>query len=333
MAEEPVLTSPKISIIVPVYKVEQYLRRCLDSIEAQTFTDWECILIDDGSPDNSGVICDEYVANDTRFRVIHQENKGVSAARNAGLDVARGEWIGFVDSDDWIEPEMYETLLTKAINTSADIVSCNSIDETEWDSILKVNDIAISNSEILLKLLKNQMHGALYLYLIKRELFRDISFVEGMNICEDLLVSIKLFADKPRTAHISSALYHYRTTNNSSITRSVFSKTKCQQLEKSVELIEHVLQEKGLVQEHLDGILSRRKYVKLKILYKSTLKTGFAFYGLYPGLSKHIEIRSASELFQKVLLFNAEIRNIPFVWLCLGFFKLFWAIKNRHIKR
>lgn len=104
---------PKISIIVPVYKVEKYLRRCLDSIVNQTFTDWECILVDDGSPDNSGKICDEYAEKDRRFRVFHQVNTGVSAARNKGLDEARGEWISFVDSDDWIEDNALESLTEK----------------------------------------------------------------------------------------------------------------------------------------------------------------------------------------------------------------------------
>ena len=120
-------TSPKISIIVPVYKVEKYLCRCLDSIVAQTFTDWECILIDDGSPDNSGKICDEYAEKDGRFRVIHQENAGVSAARNAGLDAARGEWIGFVDSDDWVESNMYEYLYNNALETKSDVVICGFV--------------------------------------------------------------------------------------------------------------------------------------------------------------------------------------------------------------
>ncbi|MDR2409141.1 MAG: glycosyltransferase, partial [Bacteroidales bacterium] len=92
-----------LSIIVPVYKVEPYLRRCIDSILAQTFTDFECILIDDGSPDGCPAICDEYAEKDKRIMVIHQENEGVSAARNAGLDIAKGEWIGFVDSDDWCD--------------------------------------------------------------------------------------------------------------------------------------------------------------------------------------------------------------------------------------
>ncbi|KAF3371822.1 glycosyl transferase family 2, partial [Enterococcus faecium] len=91
----------EISIIVPVYKVEKYLRKCVDSILAQTFTDFEVILVDDGSPDNSGKICDEYAEKDNRVRVIHKENGGLSSARNAGIDVARGKYLGFVDSDDY----------------------------------------------------------------------------------------------------------------------------------------------------------------------------------------------------------------------------------------
>ena len=94
---------PKVSIIVPIYKAEKYLHRCVDSIIAQTFTDWELLLVDDGSPDRSGEICDEYTGRDNRIRVIHKENGGVSSARNAGLDVAKGQWVVFVDSDDWCE--------------------------------------------------------------------------------------------------------------------------------------------------------------------------------------------------------------------------------------
>ena len=97
-----------ISIIVPVYNVEKYLSRCLDSILFQSFPDWECILIDDGSSDNSGKICDEYAQQDDRFIVIHQQNSGVSAARNAGLDIAKGQWFSFVDSDDWIGSNFLE---------------------------------------------------------------------------------------------------------------------------------------------------------------------------------------------------------------------------------
>lgn len=98
---------PKISVIVPVYKAEKYLHRCVDSILAQTFTDFELLLIDDGSPDNSGAICDEYATKDCRVRVFHKENGGVSSARNLGLDNARGEWITFIDSDDYIDERYF----------------------------------------------------------------------------------------------------------------------------------------------------------------------------------------------------------------------------------
>lgn len=115
-------TLPKITIIIPVYNVERYLRRCLDIIAAQTFTDWECILIDDGSPYASGAVCDEYAANDGRFCVIHQDNRGVSAARNAGLDAARGEWIAFVDSGDWVDKDMLTALYACAVEKQAEVV-------------------------------------------------------------------------------------------------------------------------------------------------------------------------------------------------------------------
>lgn len=113
-----------LSIIVPVYNTEDYLPKCIDSILAQTFHDFELILIDDGSSDRCGEICDEYAAKDTRIRVIHSENRGVSAARNTGLDIAQGEYIGFADSDDWIEPEMYETMIRTAQENEVDVVIC-----------------------------------------------------------------------------------------------------------------------------------------------------------------------------------------------------------------
>lgn len=109
------MSSPKISIIVPVYNVEKYIRRCLDSIAGQTFTDWECICVDDGTPDASGKICDEYAQKDGRFVVIHKENGGVSSARNVGLDVAKGEYVTFCDSDDWVEKEMLEVFYNTAL--------------------------------------------------------------------------------------------------------------------------------------------------------------------------------------------------------------------------
>ena len=120
-----------ISVIVPVYNVEKLLPKCLDSILAQTHKNLEIILVDDGTKDRGGIICDEYAARDARIIVIHKENGGLSSARNAGLDIARGEYIGFVDSDDWIEPEMYETMLALAQKHDVKLVCAGRYDVSE----------------------------------------------------------------------------------------------------------------------------------------------------------------------------------------------------------
>ena len=117
---------PKLSVIVPVYNTERYLRECIDSILAQTFADFELILVDDGSTDGSGAICDEYAGRDLRVRVIHQENGGVTRARKAAMKMAAGSWISFVDSDDWIHPGMLEMMLEKASVSNARIVICDA---------------------------------------------------------------------------------------------------------------------------------------------------------------------------------------------------------------
>ena len=123
--------SDKISVIVPVYKVEKYLNRCVQSIASQTYENLEIILVDDGSPDNCGVLCDEWVQKDSRIKVVHKENGGLSSARNAGVAVATGAYVGFVDSDDYIHPQMYEKLYEALVENGADIsiCGCDYVDE------------------------------------------------------------------------------------------------------------------------------------------------------------------------------------------------------------
>ena len=122
---------PKISIIVPVYNVEKYLEKCVRSILAQTFTDFELILVDDGSPDSSGAMCDQFAEQDQRVKVIHKENGGLSDARNAGIEIATGEYLGFVDSDDYIADDMYELLYTNIVKEDADLSICGIYDVYE----------------------------------------------------------------------------------------------------------------------------------------------------------------------------------------------------------
>ena len=139
---------PLLSIIVPVYDVERYLPKCMDSILAQTFTDFELILVDDGSPDNCPALCDAAAAKDARIRVLHQKNGGLSAARNAGLDVARGEWIGFVDSDDYIAPEMYEILYKAVQSTGADLALCDYVKVDETGALCTQTHVAVPQKSL-----------------------------------------------------------------------------------------------------------------------------------------------------------------------------------------
>ena len=118
---------PQISVIIPVYKVEQFLGDCIKSILSQTFSNYEIILVDDGSPDNSGKLCDEFAAGDSRIKVVHKENGGVSSARNKGIEIAEGEWICFVDSDDWVEPDYLEVMFKTAIENNADVSVCGFV--------------------------------------------------------------------------------------------------------------------------------------------------------------------------------------------------------------
>ena len=205
-------TSPEISIIVPVYNVEQYLRRCLDSIRAQTFTDWECILIDDGSPDASGAVCDEYAAKDCRFRVIHQENRGVSAARNAGLDAARGEWIAFVDSDDWIEPSFLAEQVSDSADGTFDAVVCGLYGRGK-PRHTELNREAAKRSVFK----RGGFGGFSVLRLIRRRNVGSLRFDESVSYMEDVLFFWKFFNCCDKILWTDKPLYHYEQ-NETSVT-------------------------------------------------------------------------------------------------------------------
>ena len=182
---------PLLSIIVPVYKVENYLQKCIDSILAQTFTDFELILVEDGSPDGCPALCDAAAAKDARIRVLHQKNGGLSAARNAGLDVARGEWIGFVDSDDYIAPEMYETLYKAVQNTGADLALCDyaAVDEAGIPCLPPYTGLAqrIFTGRELLKRATNTMAQPAWNKLYRRVIFAQLRYPEG-KLNEDIFV-------------------------------------------------------------------------------------------------------------------------------------------------
>lgn len=210
----------RVSVIVPVFGAESYLRRCLGSIVCQTFSDWEAILVDDGSVDGSGRICDEYAGLDSRFKVFHKENGGVSSAREAGLAAAAGEYVIHMDPDDWIEPGMLYDLFEEATRSGSDMVICDFIEEWEWGKMVQRQAPYNLDHESVLRELYSHLHGSCCNKLVRRSLFQeyDIHFPAGMNFCEDLYVNTALLKHDIKVSYLPKAFYHYdHTTNPSSI--------------------------------------------------------------------------------------------------------------------
>ena len=212
----------KISVIVPIYNVEPFLRTCLDSIRNQSHQDLEIILVDDGSTDGCAAICDTYAVIDHRFKVIHKSNGGVASARNAGLDIAAGEWIGFVDPDDYIERDMYEYLLAYAVEHNADLSVCglrilvDGIQVNPW--IAHYDEIRVlSQAQAIEMYLDRNMHDGCVNKLYRRELWKDLRFPE-CKIAEDLLAMWEIFQRAKVTVRLSDDKYVYCRRNGSATT-------------------------------------------------------------------------------------------------------------------
>lgn len=220
---------PKISVIVPVYQVENYLARCVESLRAQTFRDFECILVDDGSTDASGRMCDEYACQEPNFSVIHKKNGGLSSARNTAIPQAGGEYLCFFDSDDVLHPRALELMLAALEATGADLVSAPlqefSTPQPELPALERVERELLEREDFIDHLLPKNFGricvtacGKLY----RREIFRDIRYPEG-KIYEDLHVYLDVLLQCRRIAVLREPLYYYYT-NPASITRSDYLK-------------------------------------------------------------------------------------------------------------
>lgn len=219
---------PRLSIIVPVYKVELYIHKCVESILNQTYTDFELILVDDGSPDSCGKICDEYAKKDSRIRVIHKENGGQSSARNRGLDIATGDLIGFVDSDDDIESDMYQQMVDFLDAENLDIVCCDTYlvrGERKKVRLLYPENKVFIDSDGVCENLKGHIDNAVWNKVYKREIFRDLRFTEGI-VFEDVRLIYQLFNKASRVGYISKPLYYYYKRKNSTIAQAFNSKSR-----------------------------------------------------------------------------------------------------------
>lgn len=226
--------NPKISIIVPIYNVENYLEKCIDSIVAQSFKDFELILVNDGSTDQSGEICEKYAEKDNRITVIHQENKGVSAARNTGINRAKGEYIGFVDPDDDIEPDMYKELYEQAHINNADMVvsSIKTINdktkETKISSVWEKVNCSIDKKEIENDIIPSILNSRYYSLLsccnklYKRKWFSEYgyTFDEKRHHGEDARLNLLLLQEIQSIVFLKEPFYNYYVRHNNSLTQT-----------------------------------------------------------------------------------------------------------------
>lgn len=205
----------KISVIVPIYKVEKFIHRCVDSILAQTFTDFELVLVDDGSPDNCGKICDEYEEKDDRIVVIHKENGGLSDARNAGLDWmfehSKSEWVTFVDSDDFLHPQMLEILFSKAVETKNHLIVCDfeKFEENDIVNPSPVKVIVVTESAPEYFFCESSfIETVTWAKLYHRNCFNSIRFPFG-KIHEDNFFTYRIIFSQQSVLHIELPLYYH----------------------------------------------------------------------------------------------------------------------------
>lgn len=299
---------PRISIIVPVYRVEEYLPRCLDSILVQTFTDWECILIDDGSPDNSGAICDYYAVLDGRVRVIHQENAGVSAARNAGLDAARGEWVAFVDSDDWVERDWLKTLYDTVRRHDVDVVECGYW--CEFADGMRQMHLPVEGQAV-----------ACWTKFVSRQLILShaILFPVDCSYGEDAFFSFCcLVAAGKRRVVLSCPLYHYEKTRQNSAMHTASRKMLDTQVTVTA-MMEEVARKAGCLDQWLEYISYRKATSKADYLIFLTPPDWAAWSRTFPELNT-IRINGK---FKKLSLLHGAIlfRLFPLARLLVNYLR------------
>lgn len=262
-----------VSVIVPVYNVEALLGRCVDSILEQTHHNLEIILVDDGARDSSGSICDAYAAKDDRIHVIHKENGGLSSARNAGIDIARGEYFAFVDSDDWIEPDAVENLLSAALTNQVEMVVGGRYDVSGKTGertlgLCPEKQEVVSATEMIRRIFTwDNCDSASWDKLYHRRLFRQIRYPVG-KICEDVPVTYLIVLDAGKVALLDKPVYNYYHRPGS-ITNSAVS-------EKNFHLSQHTGVILPFIQENYPELTKEATYLRVRSLMHSVLSVDLA---------------------------------------------------------
>lgn len=224
---------PKVSVVVPVYNVERYIHQCVDSLINQTLKDIEIILVDDGSPDGCGAICDAYAKQDARIRVVHKANGGLASARQAGLELVKGLYCIACDSDDWVDLDMYETLYNKAILEDADMVVCGYMaNYPDGREVINPTYNFTTMERYIKDVLTRRADQSSCIRLIRSDVFKNygVDYQEGVNLGEDALLLCKLLKYPLKLSFVDRPLYHYRRDMSSGSYTNNISLSSIEQL-------------------------------------------------------------------------------------------------------
>lgn len=277
----------KISVIIPAYNVESYIEKCIDSVLKQTYKNIEIIIVDDGSTDSTGKLCDKYKSKYNNIQVIHQQNAGLPAARNTGLKHATGDYIGFIDSDDYIYDDMYETLVENITKMNADISMIQFCYEINDKRVYKdsTNKVEVLNSnEALIELLKDKrIHNFAWNKLYKAELWKKHKFKAG-RVYEDFEVMYKIFLDCKKIVYIDSIKYVYVQRNNS-IMHNQISKYSLDRLNAVMERYDYL---KVIQNENLQFYNAYALVVNMIVIYRSIAL--YDYDDIYDEFTKYLEL-------------------------------------------
>lgn len=308
-----------ISIIVPVYNVEKYLKSCLDSIVNQTYRDLEIILIDDGSTDSSGAICDEYAKNDFRIKVVHKENGGQSSARNTGLEIATGEFVGFVDSDDSIYLDMFSCLHSAIEDVDVSICGHNIVCGDKIESICDNKEDKILSYNELWEEVFGKLNNAVWNKLYRKEILRDIRFNTNFSHGEDLLFNI-LYLERAKSGKIiDKALYNYYKRGDS-ITTGKFNSRKLLEADSKDEALKLVKQIYPPMTQTAKKYCFRARMNLIRNIYKAKVKNQY-----------QAELKNYKEyVFQNYSKVKAQLRSKErFEFFLLKYFKcIYFLVTN-----
>lgn len=313
--------SVKVSVVIPVYNVEKYLCECVDSVLKQTYSSYEIILVDDGSTDSSGSICDSYEIKDSRISVIHKENGGLSSARNAGLEIAVGKYVYFLDSDDYITAQTLEKLVETAEKENSDIVFFDAVSFADAEDNFKVSQNYIrkhnyktgKGTAVFSEMQKNEeFHSAVPLLFIKKDLLEqnDIRFIDGIYY-EDMLFTYQVFCCSRVASQVKEAFYHRRYRKNSIMTSK---KTP-----KHFASFKRVYEEVKSFSESLG--IADEAFAKAYIV-----RCAFNCFNIYEKLSKDDKEKNKEKIkaISDDILKNNAFGNKALQMRCYG--KIFWVI-------